>query len=298
VRQIDLVEFTDPACPFAYSAEPIKWRLLWRYGDGLTWTIRAVGLARDADAQRAKGFDDERNAAVLRHFDAYGMPLTTVDRRPPAGTWDACRTIVAAREFATGSEPAVLRALRVLGLAEGRAIDDPEVLDEAARRAGLEPAEVREWAADDATARAFQADLAAARDPGPAALALDHKLADAEPDVLAELPPALHVGSAGRRYTCPSYVLRNGNRSAEVPGFQPWAAVEAAVANLVPALAPRPWAGDVAEVLTWAAGEPLATVEVAALLDRQDERDAVRDELRQAGAREQAVGTDAFWTAG
>lgn len=294
--RIDLVEFTDPACPFAYSAEPIKWRLLWRYGDALAWTVRMVGLARDADAQRAKGFDDERNAEVLRHFDRYGMPLTTVPRRAPAGTWDACRAVVAVREFAIGSEPAVLRALRLLGLAEARPIDDPAVIDEAVARGGLDPDEVRGWTEDPATERALRADLAAARDPGPAALALDHRLAATEPDVAEELRAHHAVGAAGRRYTCPSYVLRAGGRTIEVPGFQPWAAVETAVANLVPALVPRPWAGDAGEVLAWAGGEPLATVEVAALLDREQERDAVGEELRAAGATRRPVGTDALWT--
>ncbi|EHN11607.1 hypothetical protein PAI11_15180 [Patulibacter medicamentivorans] len=288
---VDLVEFTDPACPFAYSAEPLRWRLLWRFGDQLRWTVRMVGLARDAAAHEAKGFTARPNAEVLRAFDRYGMPLAEVEERAPAGSWDACRAIVAAREFATGSELALLRALRIAGLAEARPIDDPAVLADAGRVAGLEPEALEEWVADETTERAFVADLTAARDPGPAALALDHKLADVEPDWTG----ASRAGS-GRRYTCPSYVLRVGGRTAEVPGFQPWLSLETALANLAPDLERRPWAANVDEALAWAAGEPLATIEVAALLDR-DDRDEVRALLVAAGARERPAGSDGFWTA-
>ncbi len=29
---IDVTPFTDPACPFAFSAEPARVRLRWHYG--------------------------------------------------------------------------------------------------------------------------------------------------------------------------------------------------------------------------------------------------------------------------
>lgn len=287
---VELTEFTDPACPFAYSAEPIRWRLAWRFGEQLSWTIRTVGLARDVEAQRAKGFDAERNAAVLRHFDRYGMPLAETDHREPAGTWDACRRIVAAREHAPGGELALLRELRFAGLADARRIDDPGVLADAAREAGLDPDVLERWAAEPATEEAFRADLDLARDPGPIALALDHKLADVEADWDG------HAGAAGRRYTCPSYVLRSGDRVAEVPGFQPWGAVETTLANLAPDLERRPWAEDPLDVVRWAP-VPLATEEIAAVMGGED-RESVRDRLRvEGGALEFPRGNDALWRA-
>ena len=32
---MDVTLFTDPACPFAFSAEPVRRQLQWHYGDQL-----------------------------------------------------------------------------------------------------------------------------------------------------------------------------------------------------------------------------------------------------------------------
>jgi predicted DsbA family dithiol-disulfide isomerase len=288
VPSVSVVEFTDPACPFAYSAEPVHWRLAWRFGAQLESSVRLVGLARDAAAQEAKGFDAERNAQILRHFDGYGMPLSTADRRPPAGSWDACRLVVAARQRSPEDAVRVLRALRVAGLAEARPIDHPDVLSDVLEMVGLPPRELLEEARSEAVAAAFRADMEAARTPGPAALALDHKLADVESDWDGS------AGPSGRRYTCPTYVFAAGDVTAEVPGFQPWAAIEAVLANLAPGLERRPWAEDPLEVLAWAP-MPLATQEIAELMDLGD-REEARARLREAGATAFQIGNDAFWT--
>src|ERR1700761_9795426 len=43
---LDVELFTDPACPFAFSAEPVRQRLRWHYGDGLSWTVTMIGVTR------------------------------------------------------------------------------------------------------------------------------------------------------------------------------------------------------------------------------------------------------------
>lgn len=285
---VSVVEFTDPACPFAYSAEPVHWRLAWRFGAQLDSSVRLVGLARDAAAQEAKGFDADRNAEILRHFDRWGMPLSTAEQRAPAGSWDACRLVVAARERSPEDAVRVLRALRVAGLAEARPIDHPDVLSDVLEMVGLPPQELLEASRTERVGAAFLADMEAARTPGPAALALDHKLADVEDGWEGS------AGPSGRRYTCPTYVLSAGDVTAEVPGFQPWGAIEAVLANLAPGLERRPWAEDPLEVLDWAP-MPLATQEVAELMDLGD-RDEARGRLREAGATQFEIGNDAFWT--
>jgi hypothetical protein len=50
--RIDL--FTDPACPFAFSHEPVRWRLRWLYGDALDWRPRMIGLADSVAEMEAR----------------------------------------------------------------------------------------------------------------------------------------------------------------------------------------------------------------------------------------------------
>ncbi len=42
--RLEIIHFTDPACPFAFSAEPIRLRLRWHYGDQLIWRTRMIVL--------------------------------------------------------------------------------------------------------------------------------------------------------------------------------------------------------------------------------------------------------------
>jgi hypothetical protein len=118
-----------------------------------------------------------------------------------------------------------------------------------------------------------------ARRPMPAARALDHKLAN---------------WSGGRRYTCPSYEITRASDGVRiaVPGFQPFAAYDVVLANLVPDLDRREPPESVKEVLRWT-GTPLASKEVAVVCDTsvQDAREALG-----RVAEEQHVGFDGFWT--
>src|SRR3954468_8578241 len=117
-----------------------------------------------------------------------------IDPRPyarPASSEPACRAFVAARLNAPDRADALLRRLRVRVML-GDLLDDPALIDGAAADAGIDPAALAAWAATDEVAAALEADAAAARDPLPAARALDHKLG----------------GPRGqRRYTAPSYVI-------------------------------------------------------------------------------------------
>jgi predicted DsbA family dithiol-disulfide isomerase len=274
-------EFTDPACPWAFSAEPGRLRLLWLYGESIEWRPRMVVLSRSPEEYAAKGYTPalmaEGMADIQRRF---GMPIDPRPRARMAATVHACRAVVAARLHFPDREQALLRRLRIHAMA-GELFDEPPVIARAAEEAGIDPLRLlRAWRDDPDVERVLEADAAVARRPTPAALALDHKLAAAE--------------DGGRRYTCPSYEitrLDNGAR-LDVPGFQPAAVYEAAIANLAPELRRRALPSSVAEVLAWA-GEPLATAEVAAICEL-DHAEA-RTELARV-AREDAVGPDGWWT--
>jgi|tagenome__1003787_1003787.scaffolds.fasta_scaffold20826545_3 predicted DsbA family dithiol-disulfide isomerase len=262
-----ITEYTDPGCPFAFSAEPLRWRLQWLYGDQLEWRPRMVVLAESPDEYLEKGFDTERQAAAFKHLaEQYGMPIDSSVRPRMAATAPACRAVIAARLFAPELERPLLRRLRVRHFS-GQLLDATETIEGAAADVGFDLVERPEL--DDA----FEADKAAARAPTPAALAQVHKLAQWD---------------GGMRYTCPSYEIEG----TSVPGFQPWAAYEVALANVAPGLTKRDAPTDVTEVLRWA-GTPLATREVAEVCGIEDR------EAREALGRvavETHVGADGFWS--
>src|SRR3954470_23639064 len=263
---VDVELFTDPACPFAFSAEPARWRLRWHYGAGLRWRTTMIVLTREpGEAQKlAEG------APGLQ--SRYGMPIDPRPYARPASSEPAWRAFVAARRHAPDRAEALLRRLRVRAMLGGL-LDDPALIDAAAADAGLDPAALATWCASDDVAAAVVGDAAAARDPLPAARALDHKLGG---------PPGR------RRDPAPSYVIGG----LAVPGFNPIEAYEAAVANAAPDLPRRPRPASVEELLAWAA-EPLATAEVALVmgLGIEDRRAPLR-----AVARLEPAGADGYWS--
>lgn len=277
---VAVTEFTDPGCPFAFSAEPHRWRLRWLFGDQLQWRHRMVVLAEAREDYAAKGFTPERVAQSTGVLAGrYGMPMTEEVKPAVAATLPACRAVVAARLNAPEQEWLLLRRLRHLHFS-GPLLDDPATIAQAATDAGLDPAQLEAWMAEEATEQALREDMLLARDPTPAALALTQKLAPT-PD-------------GGWRYTCPSLELRTpGGAAFSAPGFQSSLGYETALANVEPGLERREEPGDVAEVLAWA-GVPLATAEVAEVCGVT--RDEARERLAAAGAAEEPVGRDAFWT--
>ena len=52
---VEVVEFTDPACPFAWSAEPSRWWLRWRYGDQIGWNVRMIVLSESVAELEERG---------------------------------------------------------------------------------------------------------------------------------------------------------------------------------------------------------------------------------------------------
>jgi predicted DsbA family dithiol-disulfide isomerase len=275
---LKITEFTDPGCPFAWSAEPSRRRLDWLYGDRLSWELRMVGLTETPEEYEEKGFTPKRQAAAFRHLaHEHHMPIDTSLRPRMAATVPACTAVVAVRRHRPDRERAMLRALRILHFS-GWLLDERETIAAAAERAGIDAGELEQWLAEPETTELLRCDLEIARRPTARALALSHKLAEIDD---------------GGRYTCPSYEierLSDGIRLS-VPGFQPLAAYEVTIANLFPEAERRDDPEDVREVLAWA-GEALATAEVAAVCAIG--LDEARERLGHA-AEEEHVGFDGLW---
>ena len=108
-----ITEFTDPGCPWAYSAEPIRARLRWLYGEQIDFDARMVVLSESPQDYLDKGFTPDKMAAAFKQIARdHGMPFDTSERPRMAATRPACRAVVAARVH---SDRAwfLLRALRV-----------------------------------------------------------------------------------------------------------------------------------------------------------------------------------------
>jgi predicted DsbA family dithiol-disulfide isomerase len=263
---VEIELFTDPACPFAFSAEPVRQRLCWHYGDGLRWVPRMIVLTLEP------GEAEKLAAGAPGLQRRFGMPIDPAPYPRPASSEPACRAVVAARVHAPDRAQALLRRLRVRVM-QGGLLDDPGLIASAARDAGLEPGELAGWTQTPEIEAALASDIARARDPSPAARALDHKLGG----------PPDH-----RRYTAPSYIIEG----IAVPGFTPVEAYEIAIANAAPDLPRRPRPASVEELLDWAA-EPLATAEVALIMQTQ-----IEDARAALGrvAHFEPAGADGYWT--
>lgn len=276
---IDITLYTDPACPWGYSALPALRGLEWRYGDQLRWRLVLIGLTESASQYEARGYSPLSSAQGLVGFRRYGMPLAPQVRARLIATSPACRAIVAARLDAPGREWEVLRRLQLAQFTSAMLLDD---LDDLRVHVGT----LVDRIGDEDVLAAYESDRREARTAAGGPGELQGKTADTDGAV---------------RYTAPSLVVRRGEATLEAAGFQPLEAYDVLVANLHPGLDRRRPPESVAEVLAAFPGG-LTTQEVAATMvhgnDAPDRRRAEQQllELCATGAaRREPLGDDAAW---
>ncbi len=280
---IEVDRYGDPACPWDYSSEPSRLRMLWHYSDQLAMTPRMVVLSDTPEDYAKKNFTVDKLERALTDIQRrFGMLIDLTRRARMPGTRLACTAVVAVRRESVARAESFLRRLRGRTMS-GALLDDRETIVGACADIGLDFAELQESMADPETQAQLDADWRAARSPTPAALRLDHKLADWE-----------HDGESGRRYTCPSWVFHDpsSDRVVTAPGMQPFESLEVALADVAPSLERRGPPSSATEILDWHEG-PIATAEVAAL--RQVSMDDAKSELEAVGARPTMVGPERFW---
>ncbi|HEY1359146.1 MAG TPA: DsbA family protein [Thermoleophilaceae bacterium] len=249
---IEVTHFTDPGCPWAYSAWPAHATLRWRYGDQLRWTLVMIGLTEDAGQYAARGYTPTRSAVGYRRFRRFGMPFQITPKPRLSATSPACRAIVATRLMAAHLELAALRALQIAQFTTTGTLDDPDTLRSAlARVEGLDADAVVDGIDDPDVEAAYEADRARARAAAGSPTEFQGRAANSDGAV---------------RYTAPSLVFDGPEEQRlEAGGFQPIEAYDVVVANLDPTLERRPPAEDPVEVLS-AFGFALTTAEVAAVM--------------------------------
>jgi protein-disulfide isomerase-like protein with CxxC motif len=286
---IDVTHFTDPGCPWAYSASPALATLRWRYGDQLRWTLVTIGLAEDSSIYAKRGYTPLRSALGYASFRRFGMPFEVAPKERLSATSPACRAIVATRLAAPEFEYAAFRALQFAQFTSAGVFEQPDTLRAALRTVdGLDAGAVVDAIDTPVVRAAYEADRKRARTAAGSPTEFQERAANSDGAV---------------RYTAPSLIFDNEDgRRLEAGGFQPIEAYDVVVANLDATLTRRPPAEDPVEVLE-AFPYPLATAEVAAVMaphlvepDRGRAELALVEAMAAGRAVRRAAGDDALWT--
>lgn len=281
--------FTDPACPWGYSANPDLTVLRWRYGSALRWKVVMIGLAETSDRYLEAGYAPTRMVQHYRTFARrFGMPFQASPRSRVLATGRACRAIVATRMVSQQHEWAAVRALQFAWFTTDELLDEDDRLAAAlALVDGLDVGAVMAQLDHPETEQAYQLDRAHARTAAGGATSFQGKTANSD---------------GAERFTAPSVVFTSGTgHTLEAGGFQSLAVYDALIANLDRTLARRGPAEDALAVLQ-AFPHGVTTQEVAAVLApslTEPDRVAAEAELLAlfAGgqARRTPLGDDALW---
>ena len=250
---IEVTHFTDPGCPWAYSASPALAVLSWRYSTQLRWRLVTIGLTESAEQYTSRGYTPIRAAHGYMRFRRFGMPFATAPRARITATARMCRTIVATRLLDPEREYAVFRALQFAQFTSTLVLDDARDIATALERvSGLDVEAIVGALDEEQVSTAYEADRALSRTAAGGPTEFQGKSAQSDGPV---------------RYTAPSLILRAGERTLEGGGFQPVEAYDVLIANLDPTLEREPPPESPLDALQ-RFPEGLVTQEVAAIMTR------------------------------
>jgi protein-disulfide isomerase-like protein with CxxC motif len=282
--------FSDPACPWGYSANPALRVIEWRYGDQLDWRLVLVGLSEDVSRYAEHGFTPLRMASGgLMFRERYGMPFAVQPKPRLSASSRACRAVIAARREWPGSEWRVFRALQLANFNSALLFDDDEQMREVlAAVPGVDADRIVGLIDDPDVLTEYEQDKAHTRTAAGSATELQGKAGNSDGAV---------------RYTAPSLLFETSDgRRLEAGGFQPVEAYDVVIANLDPNLerqAPPEDPGPLLEHFDFG----LTTQEIAAIMARGNDRpDRVAAETALLGlvadgrAERHALGDDALWS--
>jgi 2-hydroxychromene-2-carboxylate isomerase len=287
---ISLTHFSDPHCPWAYSANPAHAVLRWRFGAQLDWRLVMIGLSEGPDRYVKAGYTPARSAQGYRTFGRrFGMPFGGQPRPRVTGTGVACRLVVAARRHhGADAELAVFRALQLAQFTTTLLLDEPDDLLQVVEPLdGVDGPALVGLLDDPEVEAAYQADRAESRTAEGKPIHAQGREADTDGAV---------------RYTAPSIIFATQDgRSLEVGGFVPLEAYDTALANLDVTLERRAVATDPVDVVAALPYAPV-TREVAACmttnLGELDEDNAERlliEAAAEGRVTREAIGSSALW---
>jgi predicted DsbA family dithiol-disulfide isomerase len=288
---ISVTLFSDPACPWGYSANPALRVVEWRYGAQLDWRIVMIGLSEDVSRYAEFGFTPLRMASSgLTFRERYGMPFAASPKPRLSASSRACRAVIAARREWPGSEWRVFRTLQLGNFNSGLLFDDDQQMRAVlAGVPGVDADRIVDLIDDPEVLNEYEQDKRQTRTAAGSATELQGKAGN---------------GDGGVRYSAPSLLFetRDGRR-LEAGGFQPVEAYDVVIANLEPTLERQAPPDDPGPLLDYF-DLGLTTQEVAAVMARgNDQPDRLAAETALIGlvadgrAERHALGDDALWSA-
>jgi len=228
---LEVVEYTDPMCPWAWGSEPAFRRLRTTLAGRVRWR-RAYAVL----------FDDEDDpapdpAAETAYYAGYVERISAHTRAPraarlsrvAASSWPSSLVAVAAELQGGAVAERVLRRLRETVFVLGEPADTLEAALAATLGVpGLDQVRLRSDADSPRALERVRADRAEARRPVPEVL--DVQSGSPHPGTAKE------TSGGGYRYALPTLLLRAPSGYRAVPGWRPYATYAAAVEELCPGL--------------------------------------------------------------
>ena len=277
--------YSDPACPWGYSAHPQHRFLEWRYGDQLEWRLVMISLRE----QPLANFDAKQSAQRLAVFrDRYGMPFSLEPKPRASATHRGCRAVVAAGLVSPGSEWRVMRGLHFAYFNTRLLLDDDDLIREALRGIpGVDADAVVDRLDDPDVEDEYQRQRAESRTAGGTPIETQGKHSTSDGPV---------------RFTAPSVVFETDGNRLDAGGWQTTLSYDVVVANLDPSLEVTPPAKSPAPLLD-RFSEGLTTAEVATLLSQGPDyvpdlgaaKQALSELVVSGEAQRVPVGNDALW---
>ena len=266
---VEVVEFTDPGCSWAWGTEPKLRRLRRRFEDRLSWRRVLGGLIGDMN-NYVENFDPVRGAkSQIRYwktvYEHTGMTYPVRLEWMYTSTEPAGKAVKAAElqsEGGTSRHPAdevagrVLRRLRESIFVYGRPADTTDrILEAVSGVAGLDVERFARDLTSEVVEKAFREDWEETRRPNEYVMTLE-----------GDYPG---IGRAKNteghwRFVFPTLVFRGPAGEATVPGWCPYESCEEAMESVVPGSTrnprPDPTTGEVFS--TW----PTATAKELEIL--------------------------------
>ncbi|MFC9430884.1 DsbA family protein [Streptomyces sp. NPDC056987] len=241
---VEVVEYTDPLCPWSWGAEPVFRRLRAALAGRARWRrVYCVLFDHDDDPAPDPAAETAWYARYIEDISAHThAPRAARLSRVAASSWPSSRVAKAAERQGAEAGARVLRRLRETVFVLGEPADTLALALAAVRGVpGLDGERLAADAASDAVLEEVRADRAEARRP--------------VREVLSVRGGSPHPGTAketldgGFRYALPTLLVRTAAGHRAVPGWRTYEEYASAVEELCPGLPRAPVTLPAAEAL-------------------------------------------------